>query len=211
MARKKNEEPEVSNVAEGWSEETEWKEEEIAQMAESNETPVSVKLLLVFGDASKLADDPEEGWTVDGVAVDDGTHALVVSLNEVDAPFGCVESQDEETGVESPSMSDFDGEARTAFLIEFYGAEDGALIEAKKYGWLPSGGELAFIYANKSAINEKLEVAGGDLLSDADYWTSQKFSNERIWSMNMESGVFGVDRGCVSELKVRSVKSLNIE
>lgn len=171
---------------------------------------VTVKLVLEKDGETKLADEAEEGWTVEGVSVSDGQHSIVVALEETQSAFGCVESQDEETGVPSPSMSDYDGEMRTDFLIGFYNATEGALVTAKEYGWLPSGGEIKMIYDNKEAINALLEAAGGDLLTDGEYWTSQKFSNDRMWSINMSDGTFSIDRGCTSELTVRSVKSLNI-
>lgn len=195
-----------STTAEEAAEET----ETIIEESQAETSSVSVQLLLTKDEESKLSDEAEEGWTVEGVAVSDGQHSIVVALEEAQSAFGCVESQDEETGVASPSMSDYDGEMRTDFLIGFYNATEGALVVAKEYGWLPSGGEIKMIYDNKEAINAKLEAAGGDLLTDSEYWTSQKFSNERIWSINMEDGTFSIDRGCVSELIVRSVKSLNI-
>lgn len=144
----------------------------------------------------------------DGVAVIDGDHALVISLHEEICSFGCgIDSQDEETGVPSPSMDTFDGEMRTQFLTDFYHPEDGALIIAREYGWLPSGGEMKFIFDHKDAINAIIQEAGGDIMADDDYWTSQRFSNDRMWSCNMSDGTFSIDRGCISELRVRPVKA----
>ena len=154
----------------------------------------------------------EEGYTTDGIYVSDGTHAVIISVDEQALPFGG-ESEDLQPGdelynVSSPSMSSFDGEWRTDFLIGFMHPEDGtALVEAKKQGWLPSGGEMALIASQKQKVNELLEAVGGTVLSDDYYWTSQKFSNERMWSCDMADGSFTLNNGCVSSLAVRSLKS----
>ena len=157
-------------------------------------------------------DGYESGYTVDGIYVTDGINAIIVGLTEQQLPYG-IDSEDLKDGdplydVASPSMSNFDGEWRTDFLIGFLGVGEGtALVEAKKDGWLPSGGEMSLIASKKEKINALLEAVGGTLLSDDDYWTSQKFSNERVWSCMMESGNFTLNNGGVDSLNVRPVKS----
>lgn len=152
------------------------------------------------------------GYTIDGIYVTDGKNAIIISQNEMSLPFGGT-SEDLEDGhplynVASPSMSGFDGEWRTDFLIGFFNPEEGtALTEARKTGWLPSGGEMALIRSLKEDINELLAAVGGTPLSDDCYWTSQKFSNERMWSMDMTDGIFTLNNGNVSSLAVRPVKS----
>lgn len=154
----------------------------------------------------------EVGYTVDGIYVSDGTHAVIISVDEQTLPFGGksedLQPGDELYDVASPSMSSFDGEWRTDFLIGFMHPEDGtALVEAKKQGWLPAGGEMALVASNKSEVNALLEAVGGSVLSDGYYWTSQKFSNDRMWSCDMADGTFTLNNGCVSSLAVRSLKS----
>lgn len=154
----------------------------------------------------------ETGYTIDGIYVTDGQNAIILSLAESVLPFGN-QSEDLHEGnplynVPSPSMSTFDGDWRTDFLIGFFAPEDGtALVEAKKEGWLASGGEMALIASLKDDVNALLEAVGGSQLSEGYYWTSQKFSNERMWSMDMADGKFTLNNGCVSSLAVRPVKS----
>ena len=177
------------------------------------EAPV-VFLALSKGKKKVLVTSMEgyEKYTVDGIYVTNGSNAIIIALDEQTLPFGG-DSVDLHEGdplydVASPSMSTFDGEWRTDFLIGFYGAQEGtALVEAKKKGWLPSGGELALIASNKDKVNELLEAVGGTKLSDNYYWTSQKFSNERMWSWDMTEGKFTLNNGNVDELYVRPVKS----
>ena len=154
----------------------------------------------------------ETGYTVDGIYVTNGTDSIILSLTEQRLAFGgdsvdLVEG-DPLYNVASPSMSNFDGEWRTDFLIGFLNPAEGtALVEAKKDGWLASGGEMALIASLKDDVNALLEAVGGTQLSDDYYWTSQKFSNERMWSMDMADGKFTLNNGCVSSLAVRPVKS----
>ena len=147
----------------------------------------------------------------DGVAIIDeaGQTLLVVALSESQLAFGGDNSEDLEEEIASPSMTDLDGEMRSEFLIDFYEREEKtvpALDACKDYGWLPSGGEMALIFANKDAINEKISELGGTPIGDGKYWTSQRFSNDRIWHCDMNSGQFGIALGTKSIAGVRAVK-----
>lgn len=160
---------------------------------------------------TKVAETLDDGWTADGVAIvdDNNVTLLVVALNELQLAFGGDESQNLEEDVSSPSMTGLDGEQRSAFLLEFYQREEKvvpALDACTAFGWLPSGGEMAMIYAKKDSINEKMEALGGTVLGDGRYWTSQRFSNDRMWSCNMSDGTFGIALGTASVAGVRAVK-----
>lgn len=154
----------------------------------------------------------ESGYNIDGIFVTGGSNAVVVALTEQSLPFGGG-SEDLREGdplydVASPSMSSFDGEWRTDFLLGFFGPQEGtALTEARKQGWLPSGGEIALVAQMKAEINALLTAVKGTPLSDDFYWTSQKFSNERMWSVSMADGKFTLNKGNVSSLAVRAVMS----
>ena len=185
--------------------------ENVGQVAEETQG-AGIRFLVsqVKDGESKVAETLDDGWTADGVALVDGDETLlVVALNESQLSFGGDESQDLEEDVASPSMTGLDGQQRSAFLIEFYQREEKAvpaLSACAEYGWLPSGGEMALIFANKDAINSVLETLGGDTLGNGKYWTSQRFSNDRMWSCNMADGTFGIALGTASVAAVRAVK-----
>ena len=106
-------------------------------------------------------------------------------------------------------MTEYDGKSRTEYIISRYGYGDGtAAFEAMKYGWLPSGGEMALLKANADTVNEKMVLVGGTLVGQDAYWTSQLFNNDYVWSLDMAEGMFGRWRGQVDVLKVRPVKSI---
>ena len=66
---------------------------------------------------------------------------------------------------------------------------------------------MTLVASKKDEVNALLEAVGGVVLSDDYYWTSQKFSNDRMWSCDMADGKFTLNNGCVSSLAVRPVKS----
>ena len=160
---------------------------------------------------TKVAETLDDGWDAEGIALVDSNDEtlLVVALTELQLTFGGENSEDLEEDIASPSMTSMDGAQRSAFLLAFYQIAEmnvPALEESSVFGWLPSGGEMALIYANKNAINEKIEAIGGDTIGDGKYWTSQRFSNDRMWSCNMADGTFGIALGTASVAGVRPVK-----
>lgn len=187
------------------------------EVVEENETVsaqdggISCMVSQVKDGETKLADTLDEGWEADGVAIVDGggETLLVVALDESELAFGGDESEDLEEDIPSPGMTSMDGEQRSAFLLDFYGREEKAvpaLDACTAFGWLPSGGEMALIFAHKEAVNAKLTELGGTPISDGKYWTSQRFSNDRMWHCDMSSGQFGIALGTKSVAGVRAVK-----
>jgi hypothetical protein len=187
------------------------------EVVEENETVsaqdggISCMVSQVKDGETKLADTLDEGWEADGVAIVDGggETLLVVALGESELAFGGDESEDLEEDIPSPGMTSMDGEQRSAFLLDFYGREEKAvpaLDACTAFGWLPSGGEMALIFAHKEAVNAKLTELGGTPISDVKYWTSQRFSNDRMWHCDMSNGQFGIALGTKSVAGVRAVK-----
>lgn len=187
------------------------------EVVEENETVsaqdggISCMVSQVKDGETKLADTLDEGWEADGVAIVDGggETLLVVALDESELAFGGDESEDLEEDIPSPGMTSMDGEQRSAFLLDFYGREEKAvpaLDACTAFGWLPSGGEMALIFAHKEAVNAKLTELGGTPIGDWKYWTSQRFSNDRMWHCDMSNGQFGIALGTKSVAGVRAVK-----
>ena len=154
----------------------------------------------------------ETGYNVDGIYVSDGIHAVILSLTESQHPWGGnsvdLAEGDPLYDAGCNSLQSFDGEWLTDFLIKMMHLTEGtAMVEAKKEGWLPAGGELTMIMANKDEVNSLLEIVGGEQLNSEHYWTSSKFSDERAYSYDMERGLFNLRKGNVNALAVRPVKS----
>ena len=181
------------------------------EVEETQDSGIRCLVYQVKDGETKVAETLDDGWDAEGIALVDSNDEtlLVVALTELQLTFGGENSEDLEEDVAIPSMTSMDGEQRSAFLLAFYQIAEmsvPALEESSVFGWLPSGGEMALIYANKNAINEKIEAIGGDTIGDGKYWTSQRFSNDRMWSCNMADGTFGIALGTASVAGVRPVK-----
>lgn len=200
----------VVQTAEATGGETEPQEAEQTAADGAQDGGIRYMVSQVKDGETKVAETLDEGWEADGVAIVSGDETLlVVALTEQQTAFGGEESEDLEEDIPSPGMTSMDGEQRSAFLLEFYQREDKAvpaLDACKDFGWLPSGGEMALIFANKDAVNAKIAELGGTAIGDGKYWTSQRFSNERMWHCDMSSGQFGIALGTKSVAGVRAVK-----
>jgi hypothetical protein len=200
----------VVHTAEATGGETEPQEVEQTDADGAQDGGIRCMVSQVKDGETKVSDTLDEGWDADGVAIVSGDETLlVVALTEQQTAFGGDESEDLEEDIPSPGMTSMDGEQRSAFLLDFYQREGKAvpaLDACKDFGWLPSGGEMALIFAHKDAVNAKIAELGGTPIGDGKYWTSQRFSNERMWHCDMSSGQFGIALGTKSVAGVRAVK-----
>ena len=149
-------------------------------------------------------------YSVDGIAVLDGDNKVMCGLSEKQCTIGDTEDLpegDKGRDIPSPSMTDFDGEMRTEFLKERHG-NNPAIEYAEGYGWIPAGGELDIIIKNKEAVDEKLTAAKGAVLSGENYWTSNQYNNEHIWSFNTAESKYEMWHGKKNQFSVRPVKSV---
>lgn len=182
-------------------------------MNETIET-TKVKLALSKGEERILADNMEgkDGYTVDGIAIYDEAHAILMSLGEETATYGRDSGDLPEGDARrdaSCSMTDFEGDSKTDFVIDYFHLSEGcAPVMAKAFGWLPDSGEIGFIAENKEKINELLALVNGTPVSDGLYWTSVKYSKDYVWHCNMEEKVLRMYKGMSQSLAVRPVKAL---
>ena len=175
-----------------------------------------VKIALTSTNGSKILVDSIEGYkkgyNVDGIAVIDGKHAIMLSLTESAETFG-KQTEDlpdtDERYQAVCSMSDYQGNKKTDFVIGFFGLGEGtAPVVAKSFGWLPDSGEIGLIANNREAINVLLEEVGATPVGEGKYWTSVKYSKRYIWHCDMEAKELRMYKGMASLLKVRPVKSV---
>jgi hypothetical protein len=98
------------------------------------------------------------------------------------------------------AMSDWNGKTNTAsqvtndacsdtrFVPGFCIAYSNGGLEAGKW-WLPSLGELIFIFAHKAEINYALGlISGAELIGEYNYWSSTESSKSGAWYLNMGDG-----------------------
>ena len=155
--------------------------------------------------------DDYKGYSVDGIAVKSGDEESIVICGLSEGQYAIGDTEDLPEGdkgrdIPSPSMTDFDGKDRTEFLKEMHG-NNPAIEYAEAYGWIPAGGELDLIIKNKEAVEEKINAAGGSIFAGENYWTSNQFNNEHIWSLNVAENKYEMWHGKKNQFTVRPVKS----
>lgn len=71
--------------------------------------------------------------------------------------------------------------------------------------WLPSAGEYNYIAKNLEKVNDVLDAIGGAEVEQIEYWTSTQFSNDHMWSYNIEDGGFHFWHSKSTEFGVRPI------
>ncbi len=185
--------------------------QELQEVQEQKVVETKVLYAVSKKDSKLLVESLEnyKEYSVDGVAVLNGDNKVMCSLSEKQCAIGDTEDLpegDKGRDIPSPSMTDFDGKLRTEFLKEMHG-NNPAIEYAEGYGWIPAGGELDLIIKNKEAVEEKINAAGGSVLAGENYWTSNQFNNEHIWSLNVAEDKYEMWHGKKNQFTVRPVKS----
>ena len=203
-------------------------------MAENNnieqidELVDNLKVLIALrnlNDGTKLAVTKEQyinyspEYLVDGIIIrnEDIDADLLFSKTEVSAHFAETGEPDipetdkrRKNANPSPQFTDLDGQERTAYQLAYHHDthESGcAICESVKFGWLPSGGEMNLAAENKEAFNEIAELIQATPLTDNKYWLSTQYSEDYMWSVDLETKVFEFWWSKTDMMKVRPVKS----
>lgn len=197
--------------------------EELNNIVTEDKTKVLIGLRKKSDD-SKVAVTAEDypsydkrSYAVDGIIIRDEENDIDIlySLEEVEAVFGEGAEDIPETDKRRKnyipcSFSELNGEVCTERQLENHEDvhEEGcAICEAIKFGWLPSCGEMQLVKDNLEKFNVIATLIGSTLISDSEYWTSTQYSDDYVWSLDMNDGVFKFWRARGNTMKVRPVKS----
>ena len=75
-------------------------------------------------------------------------------------------------------------------------------------GWyIPSLGEMYFVFLNRKAINTALEYVGGKTIDGYWYWTSTEYSATYAWRLSLSHGTAGSYAKASSTGRVRAVSA----
>ena len=72
--------------------------------------------------------------------------------------------------------------------------------------YIPSMGEMLFIFTHKKDINNALEKAGGQPISNSWYWTSTEGSAANAWGLHLDYGPYYTNKS-ENSLRVRPVSA----
>ena len=75
-------------------------------------------------------------------------------------------------------------------------------------GWyIPSMGEMLFIFTHRKEVNAALEKAGGQPIADDWYWTSTEYSPTSAWFLTLSHGYMSISAKATSTFRVRPVSA----
>ena len=127
-----------------------------------------------------------------GIGVKWGSKSIVVALNDQadgeDITLTANKDKGDYAGYINnylDAVADWNGKANTEHLKKIGLSQNIALPD----GWyIPSLGELYFVFLNRKAINAALEYVGGKTIDDYWYWTSTEFSATYAWYLHLGYG-----------------------
>ncbi|OYP59253.1 hypothetical protein CIL02_11280 [Prevotella sp. P3-122] len=102
------------------------------------------------------------------------------------------------------AVSDWNGQKNTEHL-KAVGLSDNISLSD---GWyIPSIGEMLFIFTHRKEVNAALEKAGGQPIADDWYWTSTEYSATNAWTLNLNNGGMNTITKATGTYRVRPVSA----
>ena len=102
------------------------------------------------------------------------------------------------------AVADWNGQKNTEHL-KAVGLSDNISLSD---GWyIPSLGELYFVFLNRKAINAALEYVGGKTIDGYWYWTSTEYSATNAWYLNLNYGYATYRTKASGTYRVRAVSA----
>ena len=102
------------------------------------------------------------------------------------------------------AVADWNGQKNTEHL-KAVGLSDNISLSD---GWyIPSMGEMLFIFTHRKEVNAALEKAGGQPIADDWYWTSTECSAPYAWLLTLNFGIMGSYTKATTTFRVRPVSA----
>ena len=102
------------------------------------------------------------------------------------------------------AVADWNGQKNTEHL-KAVGLSDNISLSD---GWyIPSMGEMLFIFTHRKEVNAALEKAGGHPISDDWYWTSTESSATNAWYLYLSYGYMDTSTKATITIRVRPVSA----
>lgn len=102
------------------------------------------------------------------------------------------------------AVADWNGQKNTEHL-KAVGLSDNISLSD---GWyIPSMGEMLFIFTHRKEVNAALEKAGGQPIADDWYWTSTEYSAASAWDLNLNYGTMSGYTKATGTRRVRPVSA----
>lgn len=166
--------------------------------------------VILFGPEWKKPESP-----VKYIGVKWGSRSLAVALhdqaNGEDITLTAKKDETEYDGYIDTyldAVANWTGKANTEHLKQIGLNKEISLAESE---YIPSLGEMLFVFLNRKAINEALEAVGGTPIDGVWYWTSTEYSASNAWFLGLFYGL--VNSYCAKAsitLRVRAVSAFQL-
>ena len=162
--------------------------------------------VILFGPEWKKPESP-----VKYIGVKWGSRSLAVALhdqaNGEDITLTAKKDETEYDGYIDTyldAVANWTGKANTEHLKQIGLNKEISLAENE---YIPSLGEMLFVFLNRKAINEALEAVGGTPIDGVWYWTSTELSAPNAWYLYLNYGGAGIDAKASYTYRVRAVSA----
>ncbi len=165
--------------------------------------------VILFGPEWKKPESP-----VKYIGVKWGSRSLAVALhdqaNGEDITLTAKKDETEYDGYIDTYLdaaANWTGRANTEHLKQIGLNKEISLAENE---YIPSLGEMLFVFLNRKAINEALEAVGGTPIDGVWYWTSTEFSAAGAWILGLDDGGVNTDSKASTSDRVRAVSAFQL-
>ena len=164
--------------------------------------------VILFGPEWKKPESP-----VKYIGVKWGSRSLAVALhdqaNSDDITLTAKKDETEYNGYIDTyldAVANWTGKANTEHIKQIGLNKEISLAENE---YIPSLGEMLFVFLNRKAINEALEAVGGTPIDGVWYWTSTEYSATDAWLLYLGNGCVSNGTKASGTGRVRAVSALN--
>lgn len=165
--------------------------------------------VILFGPEWKKPESP-----VKYIGVKWGSRSLAVALhdqaNGEDITLTAKKDETEYDGYIDTyldAVANWTGKANTEHLKQIGLNKEISLAENE---YIPSLGEMLFVFLNRKAINEALEAVGGTPIDGVWYWTSTEYSASYAWLLGLSLGYVGYGTKASGAYRVRAVSAFQL-
>ena len=165
--------------------------------------------VILFGPEWKKPESP-----VKYIGVKWGSRSLAVALhdqaNGEDITLTAKKDETEYDGYIDTyldAVANWTGRANTEHLKQI-GLNKEILLAENEY--IPSLGEMLFVFLNRKAINEALEAVGGTPIDGVWYWTSTEYGATYAWILSLYDGYVSNYSKASTTFRVRAVSAFQL-
>ena len=151
-------------------------------------------------------------WDAMGVLLVQGDRSIIIALQDCnDDKETTLTKQKDPSNLKGnyidtciDAVADWNGQKNTEHL-KAVGLSDNISLSDSWY--IPSMGEMLFIFTHRKEVNAALEKACGQPIADYWYWTSTEYSAANAWGLNLGSGGMDIGTKATTTFRVRPVSA----